>query len=188
MRVRLFVASLVVITVGCEPPPPEEWASEEAPAQAPFNDPDSICRALTAQGMPPALSPVWKYQEPLFGFAPYSCVADDYEVTPGNLSYVGDVANVIEYSAESQSEDRVESIRLSANIFNERNEEPAVVYFLQLTPALFEQLGLTMPDGLLDAIERGESQSFEMDYGTVSLTRDDSYRFGHGRIVTIEPA
>ena len=44
-----------------------------------------------------------------------------------------------------------------------------------------------MPEGLLAAIERGQSETFYTDYGTVTLTRE-AYNMGHGLSVDVEAA
>ncbi|PAP76797.1 hypothetical protein BSZ37_10305 [Rubrivirga marina] len=164
--------------------PSETETSAAEVGHSAFAEPERLCLALEDEGLPPALSPTWKRFE---GDTKYSCVADDLEVTPGGYNYVGDVPNVIEYYAESDTADRVDLFSLTASIFNEQQAGPVVSRFQELTQTLFERLNLPMPDGLSAAIDRGQSDTFNMEYGTVALTRE-SYNMGHGLVVRVDRA
>jgi hypothetical protein len=115
------------------------------------------------------------------GFEPYNCTAD--EIVLGGEP----VENVIEYHAESSERNRVEESRLTARIFDQRREDLGVGRFGRLVPVLFERLEVPMPEGLPQAIELRRSESFPVEYGSVTLTRDDSYNRGHGLVLSIVP-
>lgn len=188
--------ALALCLVGCipseEPTPPESQADTAAAAPAEpvasaptfaFDDPARICDALASEGFAPL--PRTRWNNPA-GIG-YACTSNSVEVTPGGYQFVGDVPNDITYYVESDVPERVEMFRLTANLFNEDRGRPVVARLQELTRTLFTRLDLAMPEGLPAAIERGQSETFTTDYGTVALTRE-SYNMGHGLVVTITPA
>jgi hypothetical protein len=163
-------------------PKAEAQEKEAAPvAAAAFANPSLICDALADEGLPPLPKTRWKNIEGIG----YNCVSDDLEVTPGGYQYVGDVANTITYCASSDVEDRVQMVRLTANIFNEKREQPVVDKFKELTQELFNQLDLAIPNRLLASIDQGSPQTYQESYGTVTLSRE-KYKLGYGLQLTIK--
>ena len=158
----------------------EVGAEDERPPA--FADPNRICNALAAEGLAPSSSSGWSYRQGMG----YGCIAQ-LEVTPWGYTYVGDVPNMINLYAQSDVRERVERFQLNASIYNEQRGLPVVSRFKELTRTLFARLDLEMPEGLLAAIERGQSETFYTDYGTVTLTRE-AYNMGHGLSVDVEAA
>ncbi len=192
---RLVIVILLLL-VGCAAPeeptprqdmeaplstaPPEQPPAEATTSFPPVNQPDRVCNALASQGLAPASGEGWEYIRGLG----YTCIAE-LEVTPGGYSYVGDVPNVIQYTVMSDVGDHVERIQLSASIFNEQRGATVVSRLKELTQTLFSQLDLTLPEGLPAAIEGRRSETFDADYGTVTLTHE-TYKMGYGLIVEVD--
>lgn len=172
-------------TVPAQPQPEVPMAAPAEPAASAsvFADPARICDALASEGFAPLPRTRWNNQDGIG----YACTSNSVEVTPGGYQFVGDLPNTITYYVESDVPERVEMFRLTANLFNEDRGAPVVARLQELTRTLFTRLDLAMPEGLPAAIERGQSETFTTDYGTVALTRE-SYNMGHGLVVTITPA
>lgn len=176
-RLLLIACTLAAITCTACSSPDTATPSVAHPA---FADPERVCRALEGDGLSPALNPVWKQ---VAGQEIYSCVANEMEVAPGSPGEL--LPNVIEYYAQSEGERHVDQFRLTASIFNEQNAAPAVAKLGELAQTLFERLELPMPEGLLNAIEAGQSESFPVEYGVVALERE-SYNRGYGLQVQVD--
>lgn len=156
-----------------------------APAAKPaaiFGDPDKVCRALAVEGLAPMGS---GWSDEALGY--FNCFSDDLNVTTGNFAAVGDVPNSLNYGAESDFEDRVETITLVADIFNTAKEAPAVKSFGAMAATMFQRLGLEMPSGLAAAISGSKSASYTMPYGEVTLSRE-TYNLGYGLKLQIQAA
>ena len=116
-----------------------------------FGDPPKVCNALKAEGLVP-LGSGWS--DEALGY--FNCFSDDLEVTTGSYSAVGDVPNTLNYGAESDFKDHVETVTLVADIFNTAKEAQAVKSFGAMAATMFQRLGLEMPPGLSAAIAGGE--------------------------------
>jgi len=169
-----------------EPTSPSAEVPNEQPPQVAalaFGKPGTVCTALAGEGFSSVMQSTWDNSDGVG----YACGGDPLEVTKGGYQYVGDIANTVTYYAESETKNQVEMIRLTANIFNEKREQPVIDKLEQLATTLFDRLDIAVPRGLVAAIEQGEPKTYREDYGTVSLARE-KYNRGYGLILTIEEA
>lgn len=172
-----------------QPAPPPEQPSQEGgseplgpkPIAAIFANPQAIAMALASEGYVPD---GWKKPDPRM---PHWTFMIKQTITEGNYTHVGDVPNDITFSGESSRAGCVETITLTANVFNVREEERVVKQYVELVPRLFQVLGLDLPKGLDAAVAGKQPYSQAMEYGDVVFSVEE-YKMGYGLKLIIQPA
>ncbi|MCC5635761.1 hypothetical protein LC593_07820 [Nostoc sp. CHAB 5844] len=135
---------------------------EESP-QFILNKPNKVCNALAGFGLQ---SQSWTYD----GLG-YYCSTPYVDI--GSKGIFG-LANNMAFYAESKVANTVQTLKLVLNINNKASKSVAVHQFKKLTLALFEELSLSIPDGLIPSIHEEKNNSFEKNYGTVELEVETS--------------
>jgi hypothetical protein len=156
------------------------WATEPQV----FDNPSSVCNALTEQGFPAKITngQVW-----IASKNSYNCATGDVKVTAGRALYAVDVYNTISYEASSQKPNRIENIMLTVNVPNVDRADPAMKKFKELATALFKNLNLKVPHGLMEAIDSPRvggrfAATYRPAYGTVYL---NSSRLNSGYVTVL---
>lgn len=92
-------------------------------------------------------------------------------IPAGNSSKSGDVDNTITCLFESKSRDRVEVLRLVANIFNGRGEAPTIAQFKSLAQAFLAETGCLVTRQFVEAIGGTEGLQTETPEGYFELKK-----------------
>jgi len=137
----------------------------EARAAAPdvAMDPQRVCNALQAEGMPTS---TWTaFDDPFEGIIVrnFRCLSEPLLIRGGGGRFI----TALNYFAEGRVTERVETIRLVLNVHQPATREPGRQRFSQLVSALFGNLGLTAPAELASAVRDGRDGIWRADYGTV---------------------
>lgn len=123
-----------------------------------FREPGKVCNALEKEGF--ILAETWKQDN----WQDYACATAYLPLSKNNA-----VPTNISYYAESEVDDEVTYVYLVLNINDDGFREQGEAKYLKTVQALFTQLGITQPEGLVEAIHKEAPGSFEEDYGVVSF-------------------
>lgn len=123
-----------------------------------FREPHKVCRALEGEGF--VLAETWQKNE----WQEFACATAYYPLSKTHM-----VPTNISYYAESEIEDEVTYMYLVLNINDDGYRDQWKAKYVKTVRVLFTQLGITLPDGLLDTIQAETPKAFEEAYGTVSL-------------------
>ena len=161
-----------------------------APPQFPiFANPQKVATILTIDGFKPQIhhgtNKIWNNTDNV----EYFFITNEVEATPGRLQYVGDLANTVTYHGTSRVTNQVESVEFGLDVFNERMANEAVEAYKPMVGRFFQRLGLKMPNGLREAVDRRQPFSANEAYGKVQLKRDEHRQgFGFTLNLTIDVA
>lgn len=147
-----------------------------------FNDPQSVCNAMFAFGLPPMRSKtgqVWTSD----GYE-WGCITGNYVLSKGSYNAIGDVDNTMTYFVTSESANKVDRIRLRGEFFNVSEAGPAMMQYEKAITFLFDSLGLTLPSSLHNKLWNTENAQFEFPHGTMELSFDN-YNMGTGATLEI---
>jgi hypothetical protein len=131
-----------------------------------FNYPNKVCNILSKYDLN---SQSWRYDGDI---QRYLCSTPYFNI--GSVGLFG-LANNIAFYAESKLAHTIQIVKLVLNINNELTKSVALQKFNRLTLALFEELSIPIPDGLMPSIHEETPNKFNQAYGTVNL-KIEKYR------------
>lgn len=126
-----------------------------------FNYPNKVCNILAKYDLH---SQSWRYDGDI---QRYLCSTPYFNI--GSVGSFG-LANNIAFYAESKLASTIQIVKLVLNINNELTKPVALQKFNRLTLALFEELSIPIPDGLMPSIHEEKPNKFNQTYGRVELT------------------
>lgn len=167
--ITLILCSLCIFT-GCNSKQPEQKTAEQQTEQKEkvmlniFNDINKTRGLLSQNGIGELHG--WKSDQ-MGGFM---SITDYYNIqnTLSNVSYY----------LESDSESHIKTLRFVLNINKKNESKQSVSFFTDKVSATFKSLSLDIPDGLLAAINKGDTfnadndnfmTSFNVDRGNIDI-------------------
>lgn len=123
-----------------------------------FREPDKVCHALERDGL--IVIEPWAEN----GWRDYACATAYLPMSkdsgvPTNLSYY----------AESEQPDEVMYIRLVLNVNDDGERQTGKKKFINCVTSLFRELGLSVPEELVKAIQEEAPVEIPQDYGSINL-------------------
>lgn len=158
--ITLIFCSLCIFT-GCNSKQPEQKAAEQQKEKAMldiFNNINKTRGLLSQNGIGELHS--WKSDQ-MGGFM---SITDYYNIqnTLSNVSYY----------LESDNESYIKTLRLVLNINKKNESKKSISFFTDKVSATFNGLSLDIPEGLLAAINKGDTFNSENDNFTTSFSVD----------------
>ena len=132
-----------------------------------FNYPNKVCNILAKYDLHSAS---WRYDGDI---QRYLCSTPYFNI--GSVGSFG-LANNIAFYAESKLAHTIQIVKLVLNINNELTKPVALQKFNRLNLALFEEISISIPDGLMPSIHEKTPNKFNQDYGTVELKIEKARR------------
>jgi hypothetical protein len=132
-----------------------------------FNYPNKVCNILAKYDLHSAS---WRYDGDI---QRYLCSTPYFNI--GSVGSFG-LANNIAFYAESKLAHTIQIVKLVLNINNELTKPVALQKFNRLNLALFEEISIPIPDGLMPSIHEKTPNKFNQDYGTVELKIEKARR------------
>jgi hypothetical protein len=132
-----------------------------------FNYPNKVCNILAKYDLHSAS---WRYDSDI---QRYLCSTPYFNI--GSVGSFG-LANNIAFYAESKLAHTIQIVKLVLNINNELTKPVALQKFNRLNLALFEEISIPIPDGLMPSIHEKTPNKFNQDYGTVELKIEKARR------------
>lgn len=123
-----------------------------------FREPGKVCTALEKEGF--TLAETWQQNN----WQDFACATAYLPLSKGNA-----VPTNISYYAESEVDDEVTDVYLILNINDDGFRDQGQAKYLKTVQALFTELAITQPEGLIEAIRTTTPGSFEQDYGVVTF-------------------
>ena len=184
---RSILLLLVTISVGCgpgesnvspaEPMEPRELEVESA-GVAHFGNPDRMCDALAHVNLAPM--PRTRWNPELTGG--YDCTSDDLIVGPGYP-----LENTLQYYVRGADADRVEFVRLTADVFNPDESSASLERLALAAERLADQMDIPVSEDLRAALAEGEPGSFPAENYEITVAREP-FDTGFSVIATIREA
>lgn len=140
-------------------------------------DPYRLCQALAFNGYHYRQ---WKYLEGLG----WGCSSDlQYNHTDGTLNEIS--FYIRSKIGERNTEHLVEKMEIQASIFDLSHTEKVKKEFMQKIDEFFSSSGLKEPEGLMDKVESETDFEQLMEYGKLTMIRENDYKIGYGLMIEI---
>lgn len=130
-----------------------------------FNDVETVISTLSKNG----IGKLGRWKNDMFGWISMT----DYFIL-NEPSTADKMGNNIAYYLESNTEHCIEELKLVLNINDTSEEQRAIDFFKKTSKKTFESLSLTIPDGLMNSISKGETYNNQQPEFTVAFEVTES--------------